>query len=51
MLWTIFVLLLVAWLISFVGFGIAVWYIHLLLIIAFVVLVVQLIGGNRRAAI
>jgi hypothetical protein len=47
MLWTIFVILLVLWLIGFIGFHVVAWYIHLLLIIALVVLVIQLISGRR----
>ena len=46
MLWTIFVILLVLWLLGFtihVGGGI----IHLLLVIALIVLIVQLIQGRR----
>lgn len=48
MLWTIFVVLLVLWAL---GFG--VWHIgaliHILLLIALVVLILQLIGGRRPA--
>jgi 1,4-dihydroxy-2-naphthoate octaprenyltransferase len=47
MLWTIFLVLLVLWLVGFIGFHVIAWYIHLLLIIALVVLVIQLIGGRR----
>jgi hypothetical protein len=47
MLWTIFLVLLVLWLVGFVGFHVVAWYIHILLIIALVVLVIQLIGGRR----
>jgi len=47
MLWTIFLVLLVLWLVGFIGFHVVAWYIHLLLIIARVVLVIQLIGGRR----
>jgi hypothetical protein len=46
MLWTIFVILLVLWLLGFtihVGGGI----IHILLVIALIVLIVQLIQGRR----
>jgi hypothetical protein len=46
MLWTIFVILVVLWLLGFiihVGGGL----IHLLLVIAVVVLVIQLIQGRR----
>jgi 1,4-dihydroxy-2-naphthoate octaprenyltransferase len=47
MLWTIFLVLLVLWLVGFIGFHVVAWYIHILLIIALVVLVIQLIGGRR----
>jgi Family of unknown function (DUF5670) len=47
MLWTIFIILLVLWLIGFIGFHVVAWYIHLLLVIALVVLILQLIGGRR----
>ncbi|HEU0210463.1 MAG TPA: lmo0937 family membrane protein [Candidatus Udaeobacter sp.] len=46
MLWTIFVILLVLWLLGFIahlGGGL----IHLLLVIAVVVLIIQLISGRR----
>jgi len=46
MLWTIFVILLILWLLGFIGhFGGAL--IHLLLVIAVVVLIVNLISGRR----
>lgn len=51
MLWTIFVILLVLWLVGFIGFHLVAWWIHLLLIIALVVLVIQLIGGGRRTVV
>jgi hypothetical protein len=51
MLWTLFVILLVLWLVGFIGFHVVVWYIHLLLIVALVVLLLQLIGGGRRSVI
>ena len=47
MLWTIFVVLLVLWLFGFIGgyaFG---GLIHILLVIAIIVLVVQLLQGRR----
>jgi hypothetical protein len=49
MLWTIFVVLLVLWLLGFVGFHVLGAYIHILLLIALVVLILQLIGGRRTA--
>lgn len=47
MLWTIFVVLLVLWLVGLVSFHAIGWYIHLLLVVALVVLLIQLIGGRR----
>jgi hypothetical protein len=46
MLWTIFVVLLVLWLLGF-SLHVAGGLIHLLLVIALVVLVVNLLGGRR----
>lgn len=46
MLWTILVVLLVLWLLGF-GFHIGGSLIHLLLVLAVIVLVVQLITGRR----
>lgn len=46
MLWTIFVLLLILWLLGF-SFHIAGSLIHLLLVVAVVVLIIQLITGRR----
>ena len=48
MLWTIFVILLILWLLGF-SFHIAGGLIHLLLVIAVVVLIINLIGGRRTA--
>ena len=48
MLWTIFVILVILWLLGF-SFHIAGGLIHLLLVIAVVVLVINLIGGRRTA--
>ena len=48
MLWTIFVVLVVLWLLGFsLHFGGAL--IHLLLVVALVVLVINLLGGRRPA--
>lgn len=47
MLWTIFVILLVLWLVGFIGFHVLGAYIHILLLIALVVLILQLINGRR----
>jgi Family of unknown function (DUF5670) len=48
MLWTIFALLLILWLLGF-SFHVAGGLIHLLLIVALVVLVINLLSGRRRA--
>jgi hypothetical protein len=48
MLWTIFVILLVLWLLGF-SFHVAGGLIHLLLVVAVVVLVINLISGRRTA--
>jgi hypothetical protein len=47
MLWTIFVVLLVAWLLGLVSSYTLGGYIHLLLLVALVVLVVNVIQGRR----
>jgi hypothetical protein len=46
MLWTIFVILLVLWLLGF-SFHVAGSLIHLLLVVALIVLVINLISGRR----
>ncbi len=47
MLWTIFVILLVLWLLGVVSSYTLGGFIHILLVIALVVLVIQLITGRR----
>lgn len=47
MLWTIALILLVLWALGFFAFHVASGLIHLLLVIAVVVFVVQLIQGRR----
>jgi hypothetical protein len=47
MLWTIFVILLVLWLLGLVSSYTMGGFIHLLLVIAVVVLIIQLITGRR----
>jgi hypothetical protein len=47
MLWTIFVILLVLWLLGLVSSYTMGGFIHLLLVIAVVVLIIQLIQGRR----
>ncbi len=49
MLWTIFVILLVLWLIGVVSSYTLGGFIHILLVLALVVLVIQLITGRRAA--
>lgn len=48
MLWTVFVVILVLWLLGF-SFHIAGGLIHLLLVLALVILIFNLISGRRRA--
>lgn len=48
MLWTIFVVLLILWLLGF-SLHIAGGLIHLLLVIAVVVLIINLVSGRRIA--
>ncbi len=48
MLWTIFVILLVMWLLGF-SFHVAGSLIHILLVIALIMLVVNLISGRSTA--
>lgn len=48
MLWTIFVILLVLWLLGF-SLHIAGGLIHILLVVALVILVINLISGRRSA--
>ena len=48
MLWTIFVILLILWLLGF-SFHIAGSLIHLMLLIAVIVLIVNLLTGRRSA--
>ena len=46
MLWTIFVIVLILWLLGF-SFHIAGGLIHLLLVVALIILVINLITGRR----
>jgi hypothetical protein len=48
MLWTIFVILLVLWILGF-SFHVAGGLIHLLLVVALIVLVINLVSGRRAA--
>jgi len=47
MLWTIFVILLILWLLGIVSAYTLGGYIHLLLLVALVVVVIRLIEGRR----
>lgn len=47
MLWTIFVILLVLWLLGLVSSYTLGGFIHILLVLAVVVLLIQLISGRR----
>lgn len=47
MLWTIFVILLIAWLLGMVSSYTLGGFIHLLLVIALVVLLINIISGRR----
>jgi hypothetical protein len=47
MLWTIFVILLVLWLLGMVSSFTLGGFIHILLLVAVVVLLIELIGGRR----
>jgi len=47
MLWTIFVILLILWLLGVVSSYTLGGFVHLLLVIALVILVIQLITGRR----
>jgi hypothetical protein len=49
MLWTIFVILLVLWLLGLVSSYTIGGFIHILLVLAVVVLILQLISGRRTA--
>lgn len=48
MLWTIFAILLILWLLGF-GFHVAGGLIHLLLVVAVIVLIINLVTGRRTA--
>jgi hypothetical protein len=47
MLWTIAVILLVLWLLGFIGFPVVGAYIHILLVVAIIVIIIQLVSGRR----
>jgi len=48
LLWTIFVVLLILWLLGF-SFHVAGGLIHMLLVVALVLLVINLVSGRRMA--
>ena len=50
MLWTIFIILLVLWLLGLVSGTTMGGFIHVLLVIAIVVLLIRLISGRRPVA-
>ena len=47
MLWTIFIILLVLWLLGLVSGATMGGFIHILLVIAIIVLIINLISGRR----
>jgi hypothetical protein len=47
MLWTITIILFVLWLVGFIGFHVLGAWIHLLLLVAIVLIVINLISGRR----
>jgi hypothetical protein len=49
MLWTVFAILLILWLLGF-GFHVGGGLIHLVLVIAAIVLIVNLLSGRRSVA-
>lgn len=49
MLWTIFVILLVLWLLGLVSSYTLGGFIHLLLVLAIIVLIINLVSGRRSA--
>lgn len=49
MLWTIFVILLILWLLGLVSSYTLGGFIHILLVLALVVLILQLVTGRRSA--
>jgi hypothetical protein len=47
MLWTIFVILLVLWLLGWVALPSLGWFVHILLVVAIIVLIIRLLQGRR----
>jgi uncharacterized protein (DUF58 family) len=50
MLWTIFVMLLILWFLGLVSSYTLGGYVHILLVVAFIVLIINLLTGRRGAA-
>jgi hypothetical protein len=50
MLWTIFIMLLILWLLGLVSSYTLGGYIHILIVVALIVLVINLVTGRRGAA-
>jgi hypothetical protein len=50
MLWTIFVMLLILWVLGLVSSYTLGGYIHILIVLALIVLVINLVTGRRGAA-
>ena len=48
MLWIIAAVLVVLWLLGFTLFHVTSWLIHLLLVVAVIVIVINLLKGRRR---
>lgn len=48
MLWTIFVILVVLWALGLISGSAIGAYVHILLLAAIVILLIQIIGGRRR---
>jgi hypothetical protein len=47
MLWTITIILLILWLVGFIGFHVLGAWIHLLLLVAVVLIILNLLSGRR----
>ncbi len=47
MLWTLAVVFIVLWAMGFLAFHVTTGFIHLLLVVALVVIVIQLVSGRR----
>ena len=46
-MWFIIALLVMLWLIGFITFGTAAYWVHILLVIAFILLILNLLHGRR----